>query len=46
VAEKFCEDMETIPVAILAGLFHAISQKSLLSPTRRHVAIGNYSATI
>jgi hypothetical protein len=25
--EKFCNDMETTPVGVIAGLFHAISQK-------------------
>jgi hypothetical protein len=25
--EKFCSDMETIPVGVITGLFHAISQK-------------------
>lgn len=25
--EKFCTDMETIPVGVITGLFHAISQK-------------------
>ncbi|KAH8666687.1 hypothetical protein BX600DRAFT_380756 [Xylariales sp. PMI_506] len=25
--EKFCSDMETVPVGVITGLFHAISQK-------------------
>jgi hypothetical protein len=27
VVEKFCSDMETTPVGVIVGLFHAISQK-------------------
>ena len=47
--EKFCTDMETIPVGVIVGLFHAISQK-LPSfsewDTRRHGQVLNNNPAV
>ncbi|KAK3316277.1 hypothetical protein B0H66DRAFT_288497 [Apodospora peruviana] len=47
--EKFCNDMETIPVGVIAGLFHAISQKlpSFTEwDTRRHGQVLNNNPAV
>ncbi|KAK0628948.1 hypothetical protein B0T17DRAFT_171434 [Bombardia bombarda] len=47
--EKFCTDMETIPVGVIVGLFHAISQKlpSFTEwDTRRHGQLLNNNMAV
>ena len=49
VAEKFCHDMESIPVGVIVGLFSAISQK--LPPlaewdTQKHHAVLNSNPAV
>lgn len=46
---KFCTDMETVPVGVIVGLFHAISQKlpSFTEwDTRRHGQVLNNNASV
>lgn len=46
---KFCTDMETIPVGVIVGLFHAISQKLPAFTdwdTRRHGQLLNNNAAV
>lgn len=48
-AEKFCNDMETTPVGVIIGLFHAISQKlpSFTEwDTRRHGQLLNNNLAV
>jgi len=47
--QKFCNDMETVPVGVIVGLFHAISQKlpSFTEwDTRRHGQILNNNPAV
>ncbi|KAM7199474.1 hypothetical protein V8F33_004501 [Rhypophila sp. PSN 637] len=47
--EKFCNDMETVPVGVIVGLFHAISQKlpSFAEwDTRRHGQVLNNNPAV
>ncbi|KAK4665990.1 hypothetical protein QC763_0068190 [Podospora pseudopauciseta] len=47
--EKFCTDMETVPVGVIVGLFHAISQKlpSFTEwDTRRHGQLLNNNPAV
>jgi hypothetical protein len=47
--QKFCEDMESTPVGVIVGLFHAISQKLPAFPewdTRKHGQILNNNAAV
>jgi hypothetical protein len=47
--EKFCNDMETVPVGVIVGLFHAISQKlpSFTEwDTRRHGQLLNNNPAV
>ncbi|GAB1315826.1 C6 finger domain-containing protein [Madurella fahalii] len=47
--EKFCNDMETVPVGVIVGLFHAISQKLPAFTewdTRRHGQLLNNNPAV
>ncbi|KAL2119607.1 hypothetical protein VTJ04DRAFT_6568 [Mycothermus thermophilus] len=47
--EKFCRDMETVPVGVIVGLFHAISQKLPAFTewdTRRHGQVLNNNPAV
>lgn len=47
--EKFCTDMETVPVGVIVGLFHAISQKLPAFTewdTRRHGQLLNNNPAV
>ncbi|KAL2016858.1 hypothetical protein VTK56DRAFT_2933 [Thermocarpiscus australiensis] len=47
--EKFCHDMETVPVGVIVGLFHAISQKLPAFTewdTRRHGQLLNNNPAV
>jgi len=47
--QKFCNDMETVPVGVIVGLFHAISQKLPAFTewdTRRHGAVLNNNPAV
>jgi hypothetical protein len=47
--KKFCEDMESTPVGVIVGLFHAISQKLPAFPewdTRKHGQLLNNNAAV
>ncbi|KAK4127212.1 hypothetical protein N657DRAFT_198829 [Parathielavia appendiculata] len=47
--EKFCSDMETVPVGVIVGLFHAISQKLPAFTewdTRRHGQLLNNNTAV
>lgn len=49
VVDKFCTDMETTPVGVIVGLFHAISQKLPAFTdweTRRHGHLLNNNAAV
>jgi hypothetical protein len=49
VVNKFCSDMETTPVGVIVGLFHAISQKLPAFTdweTRRHGQLLNNNVAV